>query len=87
VTCFSEASIIAKVVVRALRRNTAVEPSFGGSSTTTLRTRLGRETQIKWWKRKWKLALIEKDNPTWRDLYDDFLLPPKHRRPDDDEPQ
>ena len=48
---------------------------------------IGREKQIKWWKRKWKLALIEKDNPTWRDLYEDFLLPPKHRRSDDGEPQ
>lgn len=34
-----------------------------------------RETRIKGWKRKWKLELIEKDNPTWRDLYEDFLLP------------
>jgi putative endonuclease len=34
-----------------------------------------REKQMKGWKRAWKLALIEKDNPTWRDLYEDFLLP------------
>ena len=27
-----------------------------------------RERQIKWWKRKWKLALIEQMNPEWRDL-------------------
>jgi putative endonuclease len=27
-----------------------------------------RETQIKWWRRAWKLALIEADNPEWRDL-------------------
>ncbi len=40
---------------------------------------IAREKQIKGWKRKWKLALIEKDNPTWRDLYEDFLLPPQHR--------
>ncbi len=31
-----------------------------------------REKQIKEWKRKWKLELIEKDNPTWRDLYDEI---------------
>ncbi len=29
-----------------------------------------RERRIKEWKRAWKIALIEKDNPTWRDLYD-----------------
>ena len=34
-----------------------------------------RETQMKGWKRAWKLTLIEKDNPTWRDLYEDFELP------------
>jgi putative endonuclease len=28
-----------------------------------------RETNIKRWKRVWKLALIEKDNPDWRDLF------------------
>ena len=29
-----------------------------------------RETSIKRWKRAWKIALIEKDNPRWEDLYD-----------------
>ena len=33
---------------------------------------LQREKQLKEWRRKWKLALIEKDNPDWRDLYDDL---------------
>jgi putative endonuclease len=28
-----------------------------------------REKQIKEWKRSWKLALIEKENPDWCDLY------------------
>jgi putative endonuclease len=28
-----------------------------------------REKQIKSWKRKWKLELIEKDNPERKDLY------------------
>ena len=31
-----------------------------------------REKQLKNWKRKWKLELIEKNNPTWIDLYDDI---------------
>lgn len=29
-----------------------------------------RERQLKKWKRKWKLELIEKGNPEWKDLYD-----------------
>ncbi len=32
-----------------------------------------RETQLKAWKRNWKKDLIEKDNPEWRDLYDDIV--------------
>jgi len=28
-----------------------------------------REKRLKKWKREWKIQLIEKDNPTWRDLY------------------
>jgi putative endonuclease len=33
-----------------------------------------REKQMKRWKRAWKLALIERDNPQWRDLYDDIPM-------------
>ena len=32
-----------------------------------------KEKQLKKWNRKWKLELIEKENPSWRDLYDDLL--------------
>ena len=28
-----------------------------------------REKEIKKWRRDWKIALIEKENPDWRDLY------------------
>jgi putative endonuclease len=28
-----------------------------------------REKQIKKWKRAWKIELIEKNNPKWKDLY------------------
>jgi putative endonuclease len=30
---------------------------------------LNREKQLKKWERKWKLDLIEKMNPEWKDLY------------------
>ena len=33
-----------------------------------------RERQIKKWNRAWKLELIERFNPDWRDLYDDVRL-------------
>jgi putative endonuclease len=32
-----------------------------------------REKQIKRWRRDWKIALIERDNPHWDDLYDQLL--------------
>ncbi len=34
-----------------------------------LETTITREKQLKNWKRKWKIELIEKSNPTWNDLY------------------
>jgi len=33
---------------------------------------IAREKRIKHWNRAWKLALIEANNPTWRDLYDEL---------------
>ena len=33
---------------------------------------LKREKKIKKWNRQWKLKLIEKDNPSWKDLYNDI---------------
>ncbi|MGB5276037.1 MAG: GIY-YIG nuclease family protein [Gammaproteobacteria bacterium] len=32
-----------------------------------------REKQIKGWKRAWKIHLIEKANPYWRDLYPEIV--------------
>ncbi len=33
---------------------------------------IAREKQLKKWNRAWKLALIEKTNPDWRDLWPDI---------------
>ena len=35
-----------------------------------------REKQIKNWRREWKVALIEGENPLWRDLAEDFGFEP-----------
>jgi putative endonuclease len=32
-----------------------------------------REKLVKKWKREWKFALIEAENPDWRDLWDDWF--------------
>lgn len=31
-----------------------------------------REKQMKKWRRQWKIKLIEKDNPSWKDLSDEL---------------
>lgn len=36
------------------------------------RTAIQREKNLKHWLRDWKIELIEKANPDWRDLFDDL---------------
>jgi putative endonuclease len=40
--------------------------------TNDINVAIEREKQIKSWSRKKKLMLIEKDNPTWNDLFESF---------------
>lgn len=32
-----------------------------------------REKQLKEWKRAWKIELVHKHNPLWRDLYHEIV--------------
>jgi putative endonuclease len=34
---------------------------------------INREKQLKEWKRKWKLDLIERTSPSWEDFYDTIV--------------
>jgi putative endonuclease len=36
----------------------------------TMQAAMFRERQIKKWRRAWKLELIERENPQWRDLFE-----------------
>jgi putative endonuclease len=38
----------------------------------TMESAIAREKSIKRWQRQWKIELIERDNPTWRDLAEDL---------------
>lgn len=38
----------------------------------TMESAIAREKAIKAWKRAWKIELIEKTNPYWRDLYEEI---------------
>ncbi|HMK65289.1 MAG TPA: GIY-YIG nuclease family protein [Thermodesulfobacteriota bacterium] len=38
----------------------------------TMESAITREKNIKKWYREWKLALIERSNPQWKDLFEDL---------------
>jgi putative endonuclease len=39
----------------------------------TMGSAITREKALKYWKRAWKLRLIETDNPGWIDLYEKLI--------------
>jgi putative endonuclease len=41
-----------------------------------------REKQLKNWHRQWKVELIERANPTWRDLAEDLGFEPLIKKVD-----
>jgi putative endonuclease len=41
--------------------------------TDDILSALAREKQIKKWNRKWKIDLIEAENPEWEDLYEGLV--------------
>ncbi len=41
--------------------------------TDSVEEAVAHEKRLKRWRREWKLALIEKNNPDWLDLYDRIL--------------
>ena len=43
----------------------------------TMLEAIAREKQIKRWRRAWKLALIEAENPQWRDLSEEWFEIPE----------
>ena len=42
-------------------------------TTDDVNSAITREKQLKKWKRAWKIEIIEKNNPEWRDLYFELL--------------
>ena len=50
--------------------------SFGSEVHETMESAILREKRIKRWPRAWKYDLIDKENPTWRDLAEDFGFDP-----------
>ena len=42
-------------------------------STSDITSAIQREKQIKKWNRAWKLKIIERANPDWKDLYSEIV--------------
>jgi putative endonuclease len=40
----------------------------------TMPVAIARENALKCWKRAWKLELVERNNPQWRDLFDEIAV-------------
>jgi len=60
---------VGSVFTRKYRVTRLVWYEFHGQMSAALK----RELQIKEWRRRWKLELIEAANPDWRDLYEDWF--------------
>ena len=41
--------------------------------TESIESAIDREKKLKKWNRAWKIRLIEKINPEWRDLYSELI--------------
>jgi putative endonuclease len=60
-------------VVEGFTREYGVKTLVWFDSTGSIEAAIQKEKQLKNWKREWKIALIEKGNPDWRDLYPGLL--------------
>jgi putative endonuclease len=60
-------------VVEGFTRQYGVKALVWFDSTGSIEAAIQKEKQLKNWKREWKISLIEKGNPEWRDLYPGLL--------------
>jgi putative endonuclease len=59
-------------IVEGFTRRYGVHTLVYAEFDATIEEAILREKRIKSWRRASKLELIEKANPTWRDLYDEI---------------
>ncbi|OGC07561.1 hypothetical protein A2526_03855 [candidate division WOR-1 bacterium RIFOXYD2_FULL_36_8] len=55
--------------IQGFTQKYAVHKLVYWEQTTDVLSAITREKRLKNWKRKWKIELIEKENPLWEDLY------------------
>ena len=59
-------------VVRSFTQRYFVHRLVYFEQTEDIYSAIAREKQLKNWKRDWKIKLIERCNPEWKDLYNDL---------------
>ena len=59
-------------LTRGFAQQNGVHTLVWYESHESIESAIAREKALKKWRRAWKLELIEKDNPRWRDLYEDL---------------
>ena len=59
-------------VVRGFTKRYGVKRLVWFEVHETMESAIRREKSIKRWHRDWKVQLVAKENPTWRDLAEDF---------------
>jgi len=60
-------------IISDYTKNTGIHNLVYYEEHKTLQDAITRERQIKKWKREWKINLIEKFNPEWKDLYNELI--------------
>jgi len=60
-------------LVEGFTRNRHVHTLVYYETCEDVNSTIAREKQLKKWKRKWKIELIERENPDWRDFYPELL--------------
>lgn len=71
------------LIGRAYKHRQELVPSFTSKyhvhklvyfeATESIESAIKKEKQLKKWNRAWKIELIEKTNPDWKDLYKDLI--------------
>lgn len=60
-------------IICGYTKNSGIKNLVYYEEYTNLADAAKREKQIKKWKREWKINMIEKFNPEWKDLYFDLI--------------
>lgn len=60
-------------LVKGFTQKYAIHNLVYFEATESIESAIMREKQLKKWNRAWKINLIEKNNPAWKDLYPDLI--------------